>query len=118
MSISTFDMFKIGIGPSSSHTVGPMRAAALFAREVLGDAELGPRVAAVAVHLYGSLAATAMRPRHPQCGGDGARGGGSGDPRPRQPASHGSRRSRNGAVCAWTGRCRSACVPPRSCCIR
>ncbi|MGO1200559.1 MAG: L-serine ammonia-lyase, partial [Dermabacteraceae bacterium] len=59
MSISTFDMFKIGIGPSSSHTVGPMRAAALFAREVLGDAELGSRVADVAVHLYGSLAATA-----------------------------------------------------------
>jgi Serine dehydratase beta chain len=31
MSISAFDMFKIGIGPSSSHTVGPMRAAHLFA---------------------------------------------------------------------------------------
>ena len=60
MSISTFDMFKIGIGPSSSHTVGPMRAAGLFAREVLADPELGPRVADVAVHLYGSLAATAV----------------------------------------------------------
>ncbi|ASK66778.1 L-serine ammonia-lyase [Brachybacterium avium] len=59
MSVSTFDMFKIGIGPSSSHTVGPMRAAAMFAREVLGDPELGSRVADVAVHLYGSLAATA-----------------------------------------------------------
>ncbi|MFT5767949.1 MAG: hypothetical protein ACI9DH_001776 [Halioglobus sp.] len=31
MSISTFDLFKIGIGPSSSHTVGPMKAARLFA---------------------------------------------------------------------------------------
>ncbi|MBD2839615.1 hypothetical protein ID144_25805, partial [Pseudomonas sp. JM0905a] len=31
MAISVFDLFKIGIGPSSSHTVGPMRAAALFA---------------------------------------------------------------------------------------
>ncbi|MBF2969787.1 L-serine ammonia-lyase, partial [Pseudomonas aeruginosa] len=30
MAISVFDLFKIGIGPSSSHTVGPMRAAALF----------------------------------------------------------------------------------------
>ena len=60
MSISTFDMFKIGIGPSSSHTVGPMRAARMFAHEVLGDPELGPRVADVEVHLYGSLAATAV----------------------------------------------------------
>jgi len=58
MSISTFDMFKIGIGPSSSHTVGPMRAAAQFAREALSDPEIGPRLADVAVHLYGSLAAT------------------------------------------------------------
>ena len=58
MSISTFDMFKIGIGPSSSHTVGPMRAAAQFAHEVLADPETGPRVAEVEVHLYGSLAAT------------------------------------------------------------
>ncbi|MGO2048044.1 MAG: serine dehydratase beta chain, partial [Brachybacterium tyrofermentans] len=59
MSISTFDLFKIGIGPSSSHTVGPMRAAAQFAREVLEDEQIGPRVAQVEVHLYGSLAATA-----------------------------------------------------------
>ena len=58
MSISTFDMFKIGIGPSSSHTVGPMRAAAQFAHEVLSDPEPGPQVAEVEVHLYGSLAAT------------------------------------------------------------
>ena len=58
MSISLFDMFKIGVGPSSSHTVGPMRAAAQFARQVLDDPETGPRVAEVEVHLYGSLAAT------------------------------------------------------------
>ncbi|MEO1336407.1 MAG: serine dehydratase beta chain, partial [Myxococcota bacterium] len=32
MAISTFDMFSVGIGPSSSHTVGPMRAARRFAR--------------------------------------------------------------------------------------
>ncbi|MGO1389571.1 L-serine ammonia-lyase [Brachybacterium sp. JB7] len=59
MSISTFDLFKIGIGPSSSHTVGPMRAAAQFAREVLQEASVASRIARVEVHLYGSLAATA-----------------------------------------------------------
>jgi L-serine dehydratase len=58
MSISLFDLFSIGIGPSSSHTVGPMRAAAVFAREVLEDRRTGPLVADVGVHLYGSLAAT------------------------------------------------------------
>src|SRR5580692_1153125 len=55
--ISVFELFKIGIGPSSSHTVGPMKAAAAFA---LGVAErgLGARVASVTVTLYGSLAFT------------------------------------------------------------
>ena len=61
MSISTFDMFKIGIGPSSSHTVGPMRAAGLVRpRTARRPEQIGPRVADVYVHLYGSLAATAM----------------------------------------------------------
>lgn len=57
MALSVFDLFKIGIGPSSSHTVGPMKAAALFL-----DA-LGPRLAAVGrvkVGLYGSLGATGV----------------------------------------------------------
>ena len=40
MTISAFDLFKIGIGPSSSHTVGPMRAARMFACS-LTDGELG-----------------------------------------------------------------------------
>ena len=55
--ISVFELFKIGIGPSSSHTVGPMKAAAAFA---LGLAERGTvrRVASVTVTLYGSLAFT------------------------------------------------------------
>jgi L-serine dehydratase len=57
MAISVFDMFKIGIGPSSSHTVGPMRAAGTFARG-LADGGLLPRVARVKVELYGSLGAT------------------------------------------------------------
>ncbi|HWK70171.1 MAG TPA: L-serine ammonia-lyase [Burkholderiaceae bacterium] len=57
MTLSVFDIFKIGIGPSSSHTVGPMRAARNFARTLLSR-ELLPRVAAVSVDLYGSLAET------------------------------------------------------------
>ena len=39
MNLSVFDLFKVGIGPSSSHTVGPMRAARLFAQQ-LHDANL------------------------------------------------------------------------------
>ena len=57
MAVSVFDMFSIGIGPSSSHTVGPMRAALAFAQHL--DAEgLLARTAAVTVDLYGSLGAT------------------------------------------------------------
>ncbi|HEX5785955.1 MAG TPA: L-serine ammonia-lyase [Burkholderiaceae bacterium] len=57
MAISAFDLFKIGIGPSSSHTVGPMRAARLFAQG-LDSAGLLPRVARVRCWLHGSLGAT------------------------------------------------------------
>ena len=57
MAISVFDMFKIGIGPSSSHTVGPMRAARAFACGLADDGLL-PRVARVRVELFGSLGAT------------------------------------------------------------
>ena len=57
MSISIFDLFKIGIGPSSSHTVGPMKAAAMFARR-LNDTHLLPATARVEARLYGSLGAT------------------------------------------------------------
>ncbi|OGB16998.1 MAG: L-serine ammonia-lyase [Burkholderiales bacterium RIFCSPLOWO2_12_67_14] len=57
MSLSTFDLFKIGIGPSSSHTVGPMRAALLFA-QALRDGGLLPAVISVRCELYGSLGAT------------------------------------------------------------
>jgi L-serine dehydratase len=57
MAVSVFDLFKIGIGPSSSHTVGPMRAARLFAQR-LAHEELIDRVAAVRSELYGSLGAT------------------------------------------------------------
>ncbi len=57
MAVSVFDLFKIGIGPSSSHTVGPMRAARLFAMRLLHDGHLDSTVR-VWVQLYGSLGAT------------------------------------------------------------
>jgi len=57
MALPVFDLFKIGIGPSSSHTVGPMRAARLFARHLL-NAGLLDRTARIQSQLYGSLGAT------------------------------------------------------------
>ncbi|MCO7517871.1 L-serine ammonia-lyase [Pseudomonas guariconensis] len=57
MSLSVFDLFKIGIGPSSSHTVGPMRAAARFAEGLRREGLLA-RTASVKAELYGSLGAT------------------------------------------------------------
>jgi L-serine dehydratase len=57
MAVGVFDLFSIGIGPSSSHTVGPMRAAAVFAEELRASGDLA-RVAGLRVDLYGSLAAT------------------------------------------------------------
>ena len=57
MALSVFDLFKIGIGPSSSHTVGPMKAAAMFARR-LAKHELLERTARIEARLYGSLGAT------------------------------------------------------------
>ena len=57
MAVSVFDLFKIGIGPSSSHTVGPMRAARLFALRLQHDGLLDA-VVRVQVRLYGSLGAT------------------------------------------------------------
>ncbi len=57
MSLSVFDIFKIGIGPSSSHTMGPMRAAQAFARELEREGLL-TRTHELAIRLYGSLALT------------------------------------------------------------
>jgi L-serine dehydratase len=57
MAVSAFDLFKIGIGPSSSHTVGPMRAARLFVSRLAHDQLLND-IARVTVELYGSLGAT------------------------------------------------------------
>jgi L-serine dehydratase len=57
MSVSVFDLFSIGIGPSSSHTVGPMKAARTFARG-LQDDELLPATTRIRAELFGSLGAT------------------------------------------------------------
>lgn len=57
MAVSVFDLFKIGIGPSSSHTVGPMRAARLFVSGLKSTAHL-QETRRVKAELYGSLGAT------------------------------------------------------------
>jgi L-serine dehydratase len=57
MAVSVFDLFKIGIGPSSSHTVGPMRAARMFVARLAHEGVLA-RTARVKSELYGSLGAT------------------------------------------------------------
>jgi L-serine dehydratase len=57
VAVSVFDLFKIGIGPSSSHTVGPMRAARLFALRLQHEGNL-EATARVCSQLYGSLGAT------------------------------------------------------------
>lgn len=57
--VSVLDLFSIGIGPSSSHTVGPMRAATAFAGELVDGAVLEP-TARLSITLYGSIAATGV----------------------------------------------------------
>src|SRR2546421_5973086 len=59
MTLSVFDIFKVGIGPSSSHTMGPMRAAREFAFGLKRDGLLGT-TQEIAVRLYGSLAFTGV----------------------------------------------------------
>jgi len=63
--ISTFDLFSIGVGPSSSHTVGPMRAGKIFINDLLELGLLG-KVRNVKISLYGSLAATGKGHHTPQ----------------------------------------------------
>ncbi len=58
MAVSVFDLFKIGIGPSSSHTVGPMRAAARFVTRWLDERGVLVQVARIRAELFGSLAHT------------------------------------------------------------
>ncbi|MFG2044700.1 L-serine ammonia-lyase [Dactylosporangium sp. NPDC048998] len=57
MTLSAFDLYSVGIGPSSSHTVGPMRAARRFVDRLAGEGLL-PRVGRIKAELFGSLGAT------------------------------------------------------------
>ncbi|KAJ2105546.1 hypothetical protein IW146_008177 [Coemansia sp. RSA 922] len=57
--VSTFDLFSIGVGPSSSHTVGPMRAGKIFVQDLV-EHKILERVASIKVDLYGSLALTGI----------------------------------------------------------
>ncbi len=59
MNLSTFEVFKVGVGPSSSHTMGPMLAARLFARDLEAKGLLA-KTAEIFVQLYGSLALTGL----------------------------------------------------------
>ena len=56
-SISVFDMFKVGVGPSSSHTLGPWKAGIMF-YQFLKDHQLLSGIRSVRIILYGSLAKT------------------------------------------------------------
>ena len=80
--ISTFDLFKIGIGPSSSHTVGPMRAARTFVAGLKADGLLADTTR-VHAELFGSLGATGHGPRQRQGGAARAGRRRSGDRRHR-----------------------------------
>ena len=73
MAISVFDLFTIGIGPSSSHTVGPMRAARRFAERLEAEGLLEPRRRGSRVELFGSLAADRQGARHRPRRADGPR---------------------------------------------
>ncbi|KAJ2269037.1 hypothetical protein EV176_004746 [Coemansia sp. RSA 451] len=57
--VSTFDLFSIGVGPSSSHTVGPMRAGQIFVQDLVDHGILN-KVSSIKVDLYGSLALTGI----------------------------------------------------------
>ena len=59
MNLSTFEVFKVGVGPSSSHTMGPMLAARFFVRDLEARGLLAG-TAEVFVQLYGSLALTGL----------------------------------------------------------
>ena len=89
MTVSVFDLFSVGIGPSSSHTVGPMRAALSFVEAPRAGRLARPRgeSAGRAVRLAG---ADRQGARHPLGGADGARGRAARDRRCRRPASRAS----------------------------
>ena len=81
VAISVFDLFTIGVGPSSSHTVGPMRAARRFVERLERDGLLDA-TARVVAELFGSLALDRARPRHRSRGDPRSRGADAGRCRP------------------------------------
>ncbi len=82
VTISVFDLFSVGIGPSSSHTVGPMRAARIFADRILDDGVLD-QVHRVRAELFGSLGATGHGHGSDRAVHHGPAGRGAGDGRHR-----------------------------------
>ncbi len=78
MALSVLDLFSVGIGPSSSHTVGPMRAAKLFADGLKAGGQLSS-TARVQAELFGSLGATGRGPRLGQGSRPGPAGTGPGN---------------------------------------
>ncbi|GAA6015043.1 hypothetical protein JCM11491_001638 [Sporobolomyces phaffii] len=88
--ISTFDLFSIGVGPSSSHTVGPMRAGKIFVNDLL-DLGLLDRVKTIKIGLFGSLAATGKGHLTPEAVMMGLEGS---DPETIEPSTIGSRYAR------------------------
>ena len=119
VTISVFELFKVGIGPSSSHTVGPMRAAADFVADLDAMGVLD-RVGDVRVELYGSLAATGRghgtlpavllglegyRPGNHRVRGDGIRA--------RAPAQHRQDHARWSSTQSPCPRTTSRCTPGR-----
>ena len=72
MSVSVFDIFRVGIGPSSSHTVGPMRAAVRFSKELI-EKGLDAKTDRIWVDLMGSLGATGIGHATDRAHGNAAR---------------------------------------------
>ncbi|GAA5914777.1 uncharacterized protein JCM6883_001091 [Sporobolomyces salmoneus] len=85
--ISTFDLFSIGVGPSSSHTVGPMRAGKIFVNDLI-DLGLLEKVKTIKIGLFGSLAATGKGHLTPEAIMMGLEGG---DPETIEPSTINSR---------------------------
>lgn len=106
MAISVFDLFSIGIGPSSSHTVGPMRAARMFVHRLKNEGLLAPTTR-VRCELYGSLGATGHGHGTPKAVLLGLEGD-SPAPSTWGPPTTGSRRSRPAAGSACSAPTRSA----------
>src|SRR6516165_7759209 len=92
VTVSVFDLFKVGIGPSSSHTVGPMKAAYLFASRLTAE-NLVEKTARVRCELYGSLGATGPGHGRPEGGCRAVRRSAAAGGRPSDPVLDRRRRS-------------------------